>query len=66
MSAYLSDITTCEILNLSAEVVLAVLLTSFSFELTERPITWNTSAVIYPTMGLESTKPEMLLKVQPL
>ena len=49
-----------------AEVVLAVLLTSFSFELTDEPIVWNSSAVLYPTMGEESTKPEMLLKVNAL
>ncbi len=48
------------------EVVLAVLLTAFRFELTDRPIAWNSSAVSYPTMGEESTKVEMLLKVQAL
>ncbi|KAI0713831.1 cytochrome P450 [Earliella scabrosa] len=52
--------------QLEMKVVLAVLLTNFSFELTEKPIEWNSSAVIYPTMGLESTKPEMLLKVKAL
>ncbi|RDX47322.1 cytochrome P450 [Lentinus brumalis] len=52
--------------QLEMKVVLAVLLTSFSFELTDKPIVWNSSAVIYPTMGEESTKPEMLLQVQSL
>lgn len=49
-----------------SEVVLAVLLPKFSFELTDKPIVWNSSAVNYPTMGEESTKPEMLLRVKAL
>lgn len=49
-----------------AEVILCILLTSFSFELTGEPIAWNASAVMYPTMGEESTKPELLLKVKRL
>ncbi|KAI0738092.1 cytochrome P450 [Daedaleopsis nitida] len=54
--------------QLEMKVVLAVLLTSFSFELSDsdKPIVWNSSAVIYPTMGQESRKPEMLLKVKAL
>ncbi len=48
------------------EVVLATLLPTFAFELTEQEITWNFSAVNYPTMGEESPKPEMLLKVKVL
>ena len=43
-----------------------MLLNNFSFELTDEPIMWNSSAVIYPTMGLKSTKPEMRLKVKAL
>ena len=49
-----------------SEVVLAVLLPAFAFELTDKPIVWNSSAVMYPTMGEESTRPEMLLKVKAL
>ncbi|TFK81801.1 cytochrome P450 [Polyporus arcularius HHB13444] len=52
--------------QLEMKVVLAVLLTSFSFELTDKSIVWNSSAVIYPTMGEESTKPEMLLQLESL
>ena len=48
------------------EVVLATLLPAFAFELTDQEITWNFSAVNYPTMGEESSKPEMLLKVKAL
>ena len=46
--------------------MLATLLSSFAFELTDQEITWNSSAVIYPTMGEESTKSEMLLKFKAL
>lgn len=46
-----------------SEVVLAVLIASFKFDLTGKPIAWNNAAVLYPTMGEESTKPEMLLNV---
>ena len=53
-------------LHLVSEVVLAILLSSFTFELTDQEITWNSSAVMYPTMGEESTKAEMLLKVRAL
>ncbi len=47
------------------EVVLAVLLSTYKFETTsERPITWKSaSAVLYPTTGEESTRPEMFLKL---
>ena len=47
-----------------AEVVLAVLLPRFAFEVTDKPVAWNSSAVMYPTMGEESTKPELVLKVK--
>ena len=40
-----------------------MLLTSFTFDLTEKPIVWNVAAVRYPTVGEESTKPEMPLKI---
>ena len=47
----------------AAEIVLSVLLTCFTFNLTDKPIVWNVAAVRYPTVGYESTKPEMPLKV---
>ena len=50
-------------LMLSAEIVLATLLSEFRFELTETPVVWKSAAVDYPTMGKESTKPQLLLKV---
>ncbi len=49
-----------------SEVVLSVLLAAFEFELTDKEITWNFGAVSFPTMGLDSEKPEMLLKVKAL
>ncbi|KAI0747034.1 cytochrome P450 [Daedaleopsis nitida] len=54
--------------QLEMKVLLAIFLTSFSFELSDsdKPIVWNSSGVMYPTMGEESTKPEMLLKVKAL
>ncbi|KAI0713830.1 cytochrome P450 [Earliella scabrosa] len=51
---------------LEMKVILTTLLTNLSFGLTDKPIEWNSSAVNYPTMGLESSKPEMLLKVKAL
>ena len=50
----------------AAEVLLTTLLPVFSFELTDKPIIWNSSAVSYPTMDKDSTRPEMLLKVRAL
>ncbi|KAI0738093.1 cytochrome P450 [Daedaleopsis nitida] len=54
--------------QLEMKVVLAVFLTTFSFELSEahEPVVWNSSVVIYPTMGEKSRKPELLLKVKAL
>ncbi len=51
---------------IAAEVLLTILLPAFSFELTDKPIIWNSSAVSYPTMDKDSTRPEMLLKVRAL
>ena len=48
---------------MSLEIVLSILLSKFKFELTDKPIAWNASAVTYPTMGEESDKPEMVLKL---
>nr|VWO98254.1 Non-specific serine/threonine protein kinase (EC [Ganoderma boninense] len=52
--------------QIEMKVVLSVLLPKFSFEVTDQEITWNSAAVIYPTMGEESSKPEMMLKVKAL
>ncbi|EIW61057.1 cytochrome P450 [Trametes versicolor FP-101664 SS1] len=49
--------------QLEMKVVLSVLLSAFRFETSERPITWNSSAVIYPTTGDMNTQPQMFLKL---
>ena len=46
-----------------AEVILAVLLPNFKFELSDKPIVWNHASVMYPTVGAESQTPEMPLKI---
>ena len=50
----------------STEIVLAVLLSTYSFSMTDRPIAWNQAAVLYPSMGEESAKPELCLMVKSL
>ncbi|TBU31450.1 cytochrome P450 [Dichomitus squalens] len=50
--------------QLEMKVVLSVLLAAFEFELTDKEITWNSAGVSFPTMGLNSEKTEMLLKVK--
>ncbi|KAI0355211.1 cytochrome P450 [Trametes cingulata] len=49
--------------QLEMKIVLSILLSSFKFETTGKPIVWKTSGVTYPTMGENSSKPELLLKV---
>ncbi|KAH9846410.1 cytochrome P450 [Lenzites betulinus] len=49
--------------QLEMKVVLTVLLSKLKFEMTDRPIAWNSAAVIYPTTGEGSDRPEMFLKV---
>ncbi|KAH9924617.1 cytochrome P450 [Epithele typhae] len=46
------------------KVILASMLPCFSFSLTKKEVVWNSSPVIYPSMGYESDKPEMLLMVK--
>ncbi|KAI0816023.1 hypothetical protein BC628DRAFT_1334538, partial [Trametes gibbosa] len=52
--------------QLELKVVLAVLLNSFKFALTEKPVFWNHAGVMYPTVGEESKRPEMPLTVSQL
>ena len=47
------------------EIVLAVLLSTFEFELTDKPVFWNQAPVIYPSMS-EKGQPELQLKVKVL
>ena len=46
-----------------AEVVLSVLLSKFTFEISDKEILWNVGSVWYPTVGRESNVPELPLKV---
>lgn len=46
------------------EVVLSEMLANFTFELSERPVVWNLAGILYPTVGMESTKQELWLKVR--
>ncbi|OBZ67681.1 hypothetical protein A0H81_12357 [Grifola frondosa] len=49
--------------QLEMKVVLSLLLSRFAFSLSDKPIVWNLAPVRYPTVGKDSTKPEMWLKV---
>ncbi|KAM5542773.1 hypothetical protein V8D89_003734 [Ganoderma adspersum] len=49
--------------QLEMKVVLCMLLSGFKFELSEKPLVWNFAGISYPSMGYESSKPEMVLKV---
>jgi len=49
--------------EMEMKVVLAVLLSKFAFELTEKPIEWNMAGVRYPTIGRNSDVAQMPLKV---
>ncbi|KAI8974228.1 cytochrome P450 [Trametes punicea] len=49
--------------QLQMKVVLATLIAAFQFELSEKPISWNMAGVAYPSVGEDSTKPEMPLRV---
>lgn len=54
------------LLTKPAEVVLAVMLRSFKFSLSEKPIYWNLAGVNYPTVGDNGGKPAMYLKLEPV
>lgn len=47
-----------------AEVVLAVLLSHFTFELTEKRIWWNMATAQYPSGDPRGEHPELPLKVE--
>lgn len=47
-----------------AEVVLSVLVSTFTFELPDKPIEWNVAGVWYPTVGKGSNKPQLPLRVR--
>ena len=47
-----------------AEVVLSLLLSHFTFEFSkDKPVYWNHSGVIYPSLEKDSDQPQMWLRV---
>ncbi|KAI0368654.1 cytochrome P450 [Pilatotrama ljubarskyi] len=51
--------------QLEMKVVLSTLVRSFKFGLPDKPVTWNSAAVVYPTMGgPDNLRAEMFLKVK--
>ena len=53
-------------LTIFAEVVLAVMLRSFKFLLSDKDIYWNVALVSYPTVGKVDTKEALPLKLEPI
>ncbi|KAI0668342.1 cytochrome P450 [Trametes maxima] len=49
--------------QLEMKIVLAMLLPAFSFAISDKPIAWIAASVTYPSVGENSTKPEMPLVV---
>ena len=43
--------------------MLALLLSHFVIELSDKPVVWNISGIRFPTVGVDGTKPELPLKV---
>ncbi|EED78841.1 predicted protein [Postia placenta Mad-698-R] len=49
--------------EMEMKVVLSVMLSNFTFELTDKTIEWNIANVWYPTVGKDSDLPQLPLKV---
>lgn len=49
-----------------AEIVLTELLSAFMFEDSGKPVLWNISEVVYPTVGQDSSTPAFPMKVTAL
>ena len=45
------------------EVILALLVSHFVFELSDKEIVWNISGIRFPTVGKDGAKPELPLNV---
>ncbi|KZT11768.1 cytochrome P450 [Laetiporus sulphureus 93-53] len=50
--------------EIEMKVLLSVLLSTFVLEPTGKPIEWNMSSIYYPTVGKESNKPSLPLKIR--
>ena len=53
-------------LTILAEVVLAVMLRSFKFLMSDQDIYWNVALVSYPTVGKVDMKEALPLKLEPI
>ncbi|EED77220.1 predicted protein [Postia placenta Mad-698-R] len=49
--------------EMEMKVVLSVMLSNFTFELSDKTIEWNIANVWYPTVGKDSDLPQLPLKV---
>ncbi|TBU46705.1 cytochrome P450 [Dichomitus squalens] len=49
--------------QLEMKVVLSLLVSTFVFEVSDKPIAWNISGIRFPTVGVDGAKPELPLKV---
>ncbi|TFY56311.1 hypothetical protein EVJ58_g7724 [Rhodofomes roseus] len=49
--------------EMGMKVLLAMLISHFTFELSEQPVVWNVAAVVYPSVGYTSLDPELPMKV---
>jgi len=49
--------------EMEMKVVLCVLLAALTFDITDKPIAWNVAVVWYPTVGKDSERPQLPLKV---
>ncbi|KAI0347504.1 cytochrome P450 [Trametopsis cervina] len=52
--------------QLEMKVALSVMLRAFRFHLSDKEIYWNLAGVNYPTIGKESNRPAMILRLEPL
>ncbi|KAF9811020.1 hypothetical protein IEO21_06724 [Rhodonia placenta] len=50
--------------EMEMKVVLAVMVSNFTFKLTEKEIGWNVALVWYPTVGKDDDRPQLPLKVR--
>ncbi|KAH9919306.1 cytochrome P450 [Fomitopsis serialis] len=49
--------------EMEMKTVLSVLVSTFTFELSDKPIAWNMAGIMYPTAGKESSNPSLPMKV---
>ncbi|KAH9919294.1 cytochrome P450 [Fomitopsis serialis] len=49
--------------EMEMKTVLSVLVSTFTFELSDKPIVWNMAGIMYPTAGKESSNPSLPMKV---